>query len=211
MNNVDENYSFPQPHNKISYNSNPFPKVIPDNASNSYADEITQFTTNNNRANNSKNEDLLSTYWGNNYYEEPVKGYDSPLKPQNFDKFEKKIPFIEKNAFFEKNKFERFDEKLHCPNKFHYNPEPEKPYLFSTPPTYKSKSRDYEPEFYNNRYNSSNLGFFRKNNNFSEYFNSGKKFHSHREIEEFSPETKDFDGSYEDNIGRNTRGIIFLF
>ena len=213
---IDDNY--PIPAYKTSYNSNPFPKVIPDNNSNSYADDCTQFTSNNYR---NKPEELLSTYWGN-HNEEPPKLYDSPIKPFNkfcdYERFERKsnffLPAFEK-PLEEKYKREDPAMKFHGPNKFHFNPDG--PYMFSTPQNYKDRIK-YEPDQNFGQYHSTNLGYFKKNNNsFSEFFNSNRKFHSQRDTntnEEFSAdynrEMTDFslgEMSYDDNISRNIRGI----
>jgi len=189
--------------------------VIPDNNSNSYADDCTQLTNNY----RNKPEELLSTYWGN-HYEEPQRPYDPPIKPSKFcdyDRFERKSNFY--LPAFEKPQEEKFKReeppmKLQGPNKFHFNPDG--PYLFSTPPNYKDRIK-YEPELNFNQFHSTNLGTFKKNNiSFSEYFNSGKKIHSQRDTnEEFSEDYNRNMTDLEDNISRNIRGILqkitFLF
>lgn len=181
---------------KYSYPSNPFPKVIPDGASNSFNEEYTQLSSNRN-----KPEELMSTYWGNRFEEQEV---GTALEPHHhhFDKQEKKNSagffFAEQQ---EKNKKEEFL-KVHCPNKFHYNPEG--PMVFSTPPIHKFKVKEEGPR----HFGSTNLGLYKNSsiNAFSDYFNSEKKCYSVDPIWEYeSGGTYSRDFSLQDNYDENSR------
>lgn len=193
---------------KYNYNSNPFPKVIPEYSSNSFFEEYTQLSSNRN-----KPEELLSTYWGNRFDEYPGR-MDSPSKQNknliDYEKIDKKT-----NIFLPEQEKIKNDEmmKLECPNKFHYNPEG--PFLFSTPPNCKSRIKE-EPEPFARNFNSTNIGLYKKhpNNAFSDYFNSSKKYYSQNNFEtpweyeppfSYSREYSLNDSSYYD---RNSRGKI---
>ena len=187
---------------KTNYFSNPFPKVIPENMSNYYTDECTQMS-----ANNYKNrpEELLSTYWGNHYDE---KYLDSPRNNNKFGEFERK------SNFFLPDFKEEGSRPIYA-NKFHYNPEGS--FMISTPPNYK-KPREMEIEQPSiERYNSMSLGFPKKNNNFSEYFNSARRdMPNVRQSQQRFPQHYQqniremcladvFD--YDDDYGRSAKGI----
>lgn len=162
--------------------------MIPESGSNYYTDECTQLSSNNYK---NRPDELLSAYWGNHYDD---KVLDSPKNNNNkFGEFDN-----DRKSNFLLCDFKEDNSRLIYPNKFHFNPEG--PCLFSTPPSYKTRPREYERE----PFNSMNIDYFKKNaNNFSDYFNSVKR--GPPQNEGFSQNLRDFtnDTLYDDYFGRS--------
>lgn len=147
--------------------------------------------------NNYKNrqEELLSTYWGNSFEVE---------SPKNNTRFYQ----------FEREREER--QRFMIPSKPGFNPDVPS-FLFSTPPNIKMRTRELESEPVFERIGGSvtmNIGGYKQKNeaNFSEYFNSSKRTPPLKK-EPYMHDPRDFAsfGKYEDYIGRSFKGIYGRF